>query len=216
MIAVRATFAGFPAVDELGVFGLQVWVEAGGDEGRHVERLADVGATAANEGAAGPASGLSGDRRKAGEAWRPGRPRGCRARAFRSASAKAVMLRDAGNASQDGEAFGEVGVGLDDVAHARRLRPPTICRSIWSRRWAFWRFSSDRMRTLARFLAAVRSLTRASRARWSSLSSSTISLTAGRVGNGATLPSAPAWPHPVDPFWRACRWLRRTGAPGED
>ena len=35
--------------DEVSVFGLHVRVEACGDEGRHVERLADVGATAANE-----------------------------------------------------------------------------------------------------------------------------------------------------------------------
>ena len=50
MIAVRATFAGFSGLDEVCVFRLHVWIEAGGDEGRHVgERLADVGATAADE-----------------------------------------------------------------------------------------------------------------------------------------------------------------------
>jgi hypothetical protein len=49
MIAVRATFAGFPVSMEVCVFRLHVWIEASGDEGRHVEGLADVGATAANE-----------------------------------------------------------------------------------------------------------------------------------------------------------------------
>jgi hypothetical protein len=34
---------------EVCVFRLHVWIEAGGDEGRHVERLADVGATASNK-----------------------------------------------------------------------------------------------------------------------------------------------------------------------
>ena len=49
MIAVMATFAGFPASTTWGVFGFQVFVEASCDERRHIKRLPDVGATAANE-----------------------------------------------------------------------------------------------------------------------------------------------------------------------
>jgi hypothetical protein len=37
---------------------------------------------------------------------------------------------------------------------------------ICSRRWAFWRFNRDAARAFLRFLAAVRSFTRAWRARW--------------------------------------------------
>jgi hypothetical protein len=49
MIAVRATFAGFPVSMRCVYFGLHVRIEASCDEGWHVEGLADVGATAANE-----------------------------------------------------------------------------------------------------------------------------------------------------------------------
>ena len=51
MIAVRATFAGFPVWmrHAVRISRLHVRIEAGGDEGRHVERSADVGATASNE-----------------------------------------------------------------------------------------------------------------------------------------------------------------------
>ena len=48
--------------------GLQVRVEARGDEGWHVEGLANAGPSAADEGGAGPASGLAGDGRKSGKA----------------------------------------------------------------------------------------------------------------------------------------------------
>ena len=54
MIAVRATFAGFPVLMEVCVFGLHVRIEASCDEGWHVEGLADVGATALNGRATGP------------------------------------------------------------------------------------------------------------------------------------------------------------------
>ena len=43
-----------------------IGVEAAGDEGRHVERVPDIGAGAANEGVPEPMSGLSCDRRAAG------------------------------------------------------------------------------------------------------------------------------------------------------
>jgi hypothetical protein len=39
MIAVRATFAGFPVSMRI---GLHVWIEASGDEDRHVEGLAGL------------------------------------------------------------------------------------------------------------------------------------------------------------------------------
>jgi hypothetical protein len=47
--------------------GLQVWIEPGRDEGRHVEGLANAGAAASNKGAAVPASGLARDRREPDE-----------------------------------------------------------------------------------------------------------------------------------------------------
>ena len=112
MIAVMATFAGFPAAIELVVFGLQVGVEPHGDERRHVEGLADAGPAAANEGAAGPASGLSGDRRKAGET--------CGLAGFEKAEfwhfneqGEGGDLRDSRNARQYCEPLGEIRVGFE-------------------------------------------------------------------------------------------------------
>ena len=45
----QGDFRGFSGVDEVCVFGLHVRIEASCDESWHVEGLADVGATAANE-----------------------------------------------------------------------------------------------------------------------------------------------------------------------
>ena len=51
-------FCGLSGSQQGVVLGFEVFVEAGGDERRHIKRLPDDGAGAANEGAAGPASGL--------------------------------------------------------------------------------------------------------------------------------------------------------------
>jgi hypothetical protein len=45
---------GFSDADEMCVFCLDVWVEAGCDEGGHVERLADVGSACVDVRLAGP------------------------------------------------------------------------------------------------------------------------------------------------------------------
>jgi len=70
--------------------------------------------------------------------------------------------RDARNARQDGEAFGELRIGFDEGENGRVDGGDLTL--IWSRRCTFCRFNSANVRILARFLAAVRSLTRASRA----------------------------------------------------
>jgi hypothetical protein len=46
MTAVMATFAGFPGFDQCLIFGSHIDVEAGGDEGWHVESLSEYGAPA--------------------------------------------------------------------------------------------------------------------------------------------------------------------------
>ena len=48
----------FPRGDELLVFGFEIWVEPEGDEGRHVERVADLFASSLHEGLALPLAGL--------------------------------------------------------------------------------------------------------------------------------------------------------------
>lgn len=68
-------FGGFAGGDELLVFGLEVWIEAGGDQSRHVEGLADVGPATANETLAFPLAGLAGDRGKAGRRGHGGNDR---------------------------------------------------------------------------------------------------------------------------------------------
>jgi hypothetical protein len=45
----QGDFCGLSDLDEVLVFGLQVRIKAGSDEGWHVEGLADVGAAASNE-----------------------------------------------------------------------------------------------------------------------------------------------------------------------
>ena len=67
MTAVRASLAGFPCAGELLVLGLHARIETGRDEGGHGGGLADIGSTAADERATGPAAGLSRHRRKACE-----------------------------------------------------------------------------------------------------------------------------------------------------
>ncbi len=49
------------------VFGLEIGVGAGCDEGWHVERLADIGPAASYEALTFPLAGLTGDRREAGK-----------------------------------------------------------------------------------------------------------------------------------------------------
>ena len=50
------------------VLGLQVGVEADGDQGRHVDGLAQAGASAADEALAAVLAGVTGDGRETGEA----------------------------------------------------------------------------------------------------------------------------------------------------
>ena len=58
----------FSGVSQSCVDGLEVRVEASGNQCRHLEGLAQVGASATDMGFAAPSSGLSGDRGEASEA----------------------------------------------------------------------------------------------------------------------------------------------------
>ena len=68
MVPVKANLGWFSCFDEVGVFCFQIRIETSGDERWHIERLAQVGATASNEGASSPASRLARDRREPDEA----------------------------------------------------------------------------------------------------------------------------------------------------
>ena len=59
-------FGGFASRFELLVFCLEFGIEAHCDERGHIERLSDIGSSAADEGATGPLSGLPCDGREAG------------------------------------------------------------------------------------------------------------------------------------------------------
>ncbi len=60
-------FRSFSGFFELVVLGLEIGIEADGDERRHVEGLPDDGPSASDEGTSGPSSGLPVDWRKARE-----------------------------------------------------------------------------------------------------------------------------------------------------
>nr|KIS30149.1 hypothetical protein TQ38_24305 [Novosphingobium sp. P6W] len=60
MTAVMAILAGFPAAMSCW-FGFEIRIEAGGDQGRHVEDLSNIGPAAADEAFAFPLSGLARD-----------------------------------------------------------------------------------------------------------------------------------------------------------
>jgi hypothetical protein len=111
-------FCGLTGCDELRVFCFQIWVEACGDEGWHLESLADAGPSAADEGAADPASGLARDRSKSAKA--------CGLAGFEGSSfghfnqqSEGGEFGDAGDGSQDREAFGELRISFDEGKNGR-------------------------------------------------------------------------------------------------
>ena len=123
-----------------------------------------LGAAAADEGASGPAAGLSRHRRKACETcglpWFEGAELG-----HFDQQGEGGDGRHARNAGQDCE---PVGRDWDRPRTCSRIAASiaVIWRLICSRRCAVLAFQQRaRSRTLPRFLAAVRSFTRASRAR---------------------------------------------------
>ena len=107
-------FGGFSGAEELLVFGLEIGVEAGGDESRHVEGPAHAGATAADEALAFPLPGLSGDWSEAGE--RSGLLV-LQAAQFRHGGDELVggQRSDTGDAGQDLVAAGERSIGGDQA-----------------------------------------------------------------------------------------------------
>ena len=91
----------------------EVRVEAHCDEGRHVERLPDVGAAAADEGATCPMPGLPGDGSEAGEGSGLALPE--RAEFWHVDEERAGgERRDARDADEDGEAARQLGIGPDE------------------------------------------------------------------------------------------------------
>ena len=112
MMPVKANLGWFSCFDEVGVFCFQIRIETSGDERWHVERLAQVGATASNEGAPCPASELARDRREPDEAC----SLACFERAeFGHLQGEGGNVGYADNAGQDGEAIGEARVGFDNL-----------------------------------------------------------------------------------------------------
>jgi hypothetical protein len=104
------------------VRGLHVRIETGRDEGGHGEGLADIGSAAADEGATGPAAGLSRHGRKACETcglpWFKGAEVGHFDEQGEGGEGRAVW-----NAGQDCEPLGEIRIGLnllDDLRLDRR------------------------------------------------------------------------------------------------
>jgi hypothetical protein len=59
MTTVMATFGGFPTVEAM-AYSLEVRIDAGGDEGGHVESLAEIRSATTDESATFPGSGLRG------------------------------------------------------------------------------------------------------------------------------------------------------------
>ena len=120
MIATSATLGGFRGPQSI-VLGPHRRMEADRDQGRHVERLAQRGAAAANAPLAAVLAGIAGDRGEAGEA------RGALVRE----SAELGQLdqqgerggfADAGDAHQNSEARLQGGVGDELGAERRRSR----------------------------------------------------------------------------------------------
>jgi hypothetical protein len=93
--------------------------------------LADAGPSAADEGAAGPASGLARDGRKTCKARGLSGFEGSKFGHFNQQS-EGGDPRDARNARQDGEAFGELRIGFDEGENGRVDGGDLTL--IWSRR----------------------------------------------------------------------------------
>lgn len=96
---------GFSGCGETLIEFLEIGVEAGGNEGRHVECPSDIGAAAANEAFAAPGPGLAGDGCQASQA---GGLFGFELAEFRHVTEQhgGGGLGDAGDADEDGVAFG--------------------------------------------------------------------------------------------------------------
>ena len=105
---------GLPGSNELLIFCLEIGIVPGGDEGRHIESLPHVGASATDEALAFPLSGLSSDGGETGE--------GCgllvlEAAEFGHGGDELVggQRSDAGDAGEDLMPAGERGIGGDQV-----------------------------------------------------------------------------------------------------
>ena len=105
-------------VGELVVLGLHVRIEAGRDEGWHVDGLADSGSASSDEAVSGPAAGLPGDWREAGETCRLAYIEGAELGHF-DEQGEGGDGRHARNAGQDGEPLGEIGASSDLLEDCR-------------------------------------------------------------------------------------------------
>lgn len=105
-------FGGFSRFSEGLVFGLEVWVEAHGDDGGHVERASQVVSSALNEGVAFPLPGLARHGRKACEACHLFAVQGADLRAFGQHGGGGHGA-EAGNGTDDFEGAGKRFFGVD-------------------------------------------------------------------------------------------------------
>ena len=162
MAAVRATLAGFPALISCLYLAFMSGLNRVATGAGNVDGLADVGSAAADESATGPATRLSRHRRKACETCRLPRFEGAEFGHF-DEQGESGYGRDARNAGQNCEPLGEVGIGLN-LLEDRRLDRRDLAFDLFET-LRIVAFHNGAARTLPRFLAAVRSFTRASRAR---------------------------------------------------
>lgn len=107
---------GFSCCDELLVFGFQVRVVARCDEGRHVESLPDIAASAAYEALAFPLPGLARDGSEAGERCGLLVLEGAKL-GHRGDDLIGGQRSHAGDAGEDLVPTGECGIGGDQVGN---------------------------------------------------------------------------------------------------
>ena len=105
-------FWGFPRLDELLIFCLEIRIESDGDQGRHVKPSPDLLAAASDEGLSFPIAGLPGD---GGEARQ-----GCDLLFIEAAELwhlneehGGADLGDAWDGAQNSEALGQIRIALD-------------------------------------------------------------------------------------------------------